>query len=223
MAEPARYTKFGRYGEELSFVIDSLTIADEGNYFKVVNPTPGTAIADVIRSSFSSTAALFVIQNGQLANQARVYLDYLKLLVRTNPTNATSVEYVVALDNTVRYSTGGTTITTLANTNMDHVRTSSASVYFGAVTTTSESASVRRIARGTLRGIANAVNDVLLIKFQQTEGAPGSALGSTAGIVVDVAGPAIAGGGHTVLVHTWYPANTTTAAQFEFEAGWWER
>lgn len=55
-------------------------LAAAGKYFVVTNPTPGTAIAYALQTSFSATAnGLFAIKNTNTVGGANIQLDYLKL------------------------------------------------------------------------------------------------------------------------------------------------
>ena len=221
MAEAAKYTHTGRYGEPFGYAIGPLATADEGNYYHVTNALPSTPITDAVRTTYSSTSALFYINNTDAANGSRIYMDFLRLLVNVVPASATSFQYVVTIDNIVRYASGGTQLTTISNSSMDSAHTSLATVYFGAITLAAASSNVRQMSRGILRGQIPVANDVLVLDFVMPPHASTGA--ATAGIIVDSPGPAIIGGGHSLMVHTWYPGNLTTAAQFEVEAGFWQR
>ena len=226
MTEAARYTKYGRYGESFGYSIGPLATADEGNYYHVTNALPSTPITDAVRTTYSSTSGLFYINNTDTpvltgGQGTRIYMDFLRLLVNIVPASATSFQYLVTIDNIVRYSSGGTQLTTVNNSSMDSGHTALATVFFGAVTLAAASASVRQLSRGILRGQIPIANDVLILDFTMPPHASTGA--ATAGIIVDSPGPAIIGAGHSLIVHTWYPGNSATAAQFEVEAGFWQR
>jgi len=89
------------------------SISDEGSYFKATNPAPSTGIAHALQGAFSDTTnVLFVLRNTDGEGAKRLYLDYVKLLyVSASPTAATAIEAAVKIDNTNRYSSGGTAIT----------------------------------------------------------------------------------------------------------------
>lgn len=199
-------------------------VADEGSYFNAINPTPGTGIAQTIQTSFSGTNGVLTVRNGTAgAHQKRLFLDYVRLIPTVAPASATRSELLISLDDSTRYSSGGSSITALPNANMHSTDTSNAVVHFGALTLSAETANVRRIARAQLRAAIPVVFEEYVIRFAQPEPVAGTMAGTTALRSVIPVGPAMLGPGHSLQVHLWHPSNATTAASWEFELGWWER
>ena len=227
--------RVGGRGEQYVVPLTSGTygLADEGSYFKATNATPGTGIIHALTTAFSATAGLFCLRNTDGEGAKRIYLDYLRLVTGATAigmTAATSIEMAVTVDNTNRYSSGGTAITPV-NANMDSAGATVAGLTFGAVVLAAASGSVRLLARAAFaRRAAPAMvtGDQFMFHFgeisPQSINVSGAALPSTASAAHGVGlGPVIIGGGDSINFHLWYPAGATTAPTFEFELGWWER
>lgn len=195
------------------------------------NPTPGTAINDAIKTAFADTAATALLYNDSSATQGtsnRLVLPrYLRVVVRTAPASATSLECAITVDNGNRYTSGGGTGVnpmTAAGSRSKYLNASPTGFgqfYFGGLTTTAATANRKLISRFTMKTVIPVVGDEFLINFSDTDDARSPLLtGTTAqafatntdGIVIDP--------GDSVLWHFWYPGNVTTAAAYEFEVGW---
>lgn len=215
----------GRYGEVMvvPITLGTYGIADEGSYFKATNPTPGTGIAAAITAAYSATAAYINVRNTDAAGGKRMYFDYLTLLNTVVPATSTSVQLVVTIDNpgTARYASGGSLIAGV-NANMDDTTASVANIHAGAVVLNAASGSARMISRGVLKGAIPVVNDTLMIQFGNAGNIGGALTGGPIGVTDDV-GPVVVGPQQDLNVHIYYPGNATTAGQWEFEFGWWER
>lgn len=228
--------RVGARGEQVVIPLTAGTyaLADEGAYFKAINPTLGTGIIHALTTGFSATAALFCLRNTDAEGAKRIYLDYVKLVTGATAigmTAATSIESAVTVDNTNRYSSGGTVLTP-QNPNMDSAQATVASLTFGAVVLAAASGSVRNAARGAFpRRAAPALvtGDQLFWQFGSADAGPninvvGAAVPATAAAAMfQTMGPVIIGGGDSLNFHLWYPAGATTAPTYEFEIGWWER
>lgn len=222
-----------RYGDVFMVPISAgaYGLSDEGSYFKATNPTPSTGVAHALTTTFADTTCLFVLRNTDAEGAKRLYLDYVRLhLVSASPTAATSIECAVKVDNTNRFSSGGSAITPV-NSNMDSSQATIAALNLGAVTATAASGSARLLSRNRFpHRAAPAIiqGDVLLFNFGRVElqglAPAGSATPATApSMFITSLGPAVIGGGDSLVFHLWYPAIATTAPSYEFEMGWWER
>lgn len=219
-----------RYGEAYVVPITPPTthsLADEGSYQVALNPTPGTAIAFVVNTVVSETAGnyLYVKNNDSQGNSrcARIYLDYIRLICTTAPASATSGHFFLKVDNKDRYTSGGTQITP-TNVNIDTGTSTVSQMYVGALTTTAPSQSARLIGRGILRSVISVVNDEWVLKFGcSTDGASIGLAGATAQRMVIPCAPLMLGPQDNLCLQLWFPANATTAPQFEVECGWYER
>lgn len=218
--------RLGGYGDQYQIPMSAghYGIADEGSYWKATNPTPGTAIAHATTAAFSATAALFCLRNTDAEGAKRLYLDYVKLITVGTPTTATSAQMAMTIDNTNRFSSGGSAITPV-NVNMDSALGTIAALNFGAVVLTAASGSVRLVARHTFKTQATpclAVGDVIIADFGTFQGQHSVQNGATAQALPGSFGPVILGGGDSLNFHLYYPA-VTAAPTFEFEIGYWER
>jgi len=222
-----------RYGDMFTIPLSAgaYGLADEGSYFKATNPTVSTGVAHALTTTWAATTALFVLFNNDAEGAKRIYLDYVKLhLVSASPTAATSIESAVTIDNTNRYASGGSAITP-KNPNMDSSQATIAVLNFGAVTASAASGAVRLLARNRFphrAAPAIVLGDTLIFNFGRVESfglaQAGSATPATApSMFVTSCGPAVLGGGDSLVFHLWYPAIATTAPSYEFEMGWWER
>lgn len=198
-----------------------VALADDGVYRKVVNPTPGTGIAQSIIAAFSATDGVFVLKNpGTKAR--RYYMDYLRLIPTVVPASATRSELLVAIDDTARYSSGGSLLT-VRNPSMGSDDVSDAIVRVGALVLSAEGANVRRLSRAQLRAAIPVQFEEFLIRFGSLDHNEGTLGGATAvGRVVNV-GPAVIAAGHELITHIWHPGNAVTGASWEVEAGFFER
>src|SRR5262245_59353979 len=92
-------------------------LAEEGSYYVVTNPTPGTKIdygSAGTQASFSDTVPFMLLKNNDAPGGKRVYLDYVKLIQigGTAPATTTSVQFAAKLDNKNRDNSAGTLTTT---------------------------------------------------------------------------------------------------------------
>jgi len=218
--------RLGRYGELFAQMIGSPrhTLADEGSYFVAANPTPGTAIAHVVSAAVSETAGnVLYLKNNDALGGKRIYLDYLRLIAETAPASGTATYAFLKADSANRYTSGGSAITP-KNANMDSGEASKALLYFGALTTVAPSASARLLARLNLRGAIPVVGDEWFLKFGGQD-ASGSVIisGTDVQRMVVPCPPIIIGPGQNIALQIWHPSNASTAAEYEFEMGWWER
>jgi hypothetical protein len=211
-------------------VVSRHVLSDEGSYFVATNPTPGTALLQVLTTGFLDTTPALYMHNGDSPSNAaakRVYLDYIKFIVTTVPASTTQSNYTLVLDNVARtLSTDNTSKLTPKNTNMD---SSSASVVDVLAAQNSATASViaassqskRIVARGALGGIP-ILGDELVIQFGSNDvGSYGAT--AVASRKVSAAAPVILGPNHSLVLHQWWVGNAATAGQYEIELGWWER
>ena len=196
-------------------------IVDEGSYWKAINPTPGTAIAQSIVAAFTTTDAVFLLRNADASK--RYYMDYLRIINNVAPANATRSEGLIAIDSSSRYSSGGSSLTPV-NPNMASAATTSAVCRFGALTLGAESGNVRRVSRFQLRTAIAVVYEEWLFTFGRLDMGGFNTLSGTNGQRQQVdCGPVIIGPSNDLIVHLWHPGNSATAATWEFEAGWYER
>lgn len=201
-------------------------VVDQGNYFNALSPTPGTGIAQTVVTAFSATDGVMCLFNAAStasSSGSRVFMDYIRLVTTVIPASATSSQVVVAIDNANRYTSGGSALTPV-NANGTVGNATNATVNFGALVLTAETAAKRRLARAVLRSAIPVVQDETLLVFTSVDapGAAGSMGGAVALRSVVPVGPAVIGPGQSLTVHIYSPANATTPPSYEVEMGWWE-
>lgn len=214
--------------------------AAQGYYYKAVNATPSTGIiASSTQQTFVATKGLFCIQNTAPAtSNVFLFLDYLKLLVTVADVASTSVQYLGVLDNTLRYSSGGTQLVTPGTAASNNGPTNTrrrlvgtipqAAIFYGDLTFAAEGSQVVRCARGAIKaGAANITqpNDELYFGFgPSADAGAGSSKTSAATTPTiyrqNLGMVSIAPQGSFVL-NLWQPA-VTTGFTAEVEVGWWE-
>src|ERR1043166_707849 len=97
------FARAGRYGETIVSPLwpNDQALADEGSFVVAQLGSGATALQLGLSASFSATAAAFVLQNSDSSSfdgGKRLYPRYLKLLVTTAPTSATSWLYATVID-----------------------------------------------------------------------------------------------------------------------------
>jgi len=205
-------------------------LAEAGCYFIASNPAPGTGIVVTTSiTAFAETAgavgvALF-IRNTQSDTgnvSKRIYLDYLMIRNITQaPTSATDWYMVGVLDySTVRYTSGGSTITPV-NVNGDSSLASISTIVFGAITTAVPGSRRLLFNRQVLPRLM-IIKDEIKLLFGQTEGQM-IPVNSAAIMNATIAVPPIVIGPAQNFCLTMYGTANAAAAQFEFEMGFWEK
>jgi len=199
-------------------------IADDGSYWKATNVTPGTGIAQGIIAAYDALKALFVLKNPTTSGKV-YYMDYLRLIPTVVPASATRSEIFVVLENLAnfRYASAGTTLVQ-KNASMQSDNASAAVAVFGALVLNAAGANERKLARAQLRNAIPVAFEEYVVSFGGTREHYPTTMGGTTGVrnIVNV-GPAVAGPGHEVILHSWHPSNATTGATWEVEAAWFER
>lgn len=222
--QPIRHS---RYCEPIVQPFGAQLASDEGTYFTATNATLGTAITGTAApTAFSATVALLsmfnAVQNTPTSAK-RIQLQWLRLEPRAAGTNGTNFQFAMSIDNGNRYSSGGTAITALVNSNMDLTTASNATITFGALTATAASAGVRRIAHGMVRPVIKVIGDSYLFLFGQTPAASGVVVDGTAASQIVIQCPAVTLGQNQSFLFHEVAASQSVAATYEFSMGWIER
>ena len=230
----------GRYG---SAIVESLTptkhvLSDEGSYFAVGNPTPGTGIAMTISTVFSDTVAMFAVKNGDdKNNQAakRIYLDYLRLMLfGTPPTAQVSRQFAFKRSKaTDREPTTAANKTVLAPVNLaggagrPSVGRWLSYSAAAAMTVPASVASDEVVGRCSIPTGIGIAGDEYIVKFGSDPGESVQGLTAAKAVVpgryVTHAGPIIIEPGEWLVIHEWCLTEATNGPTFEFEIGAWER
>jgi hypothetical protein len=226
------------YGEMFTMPVvrKQHTLADEGSYYVCNNAQ--TAIVPTYGTSLVATSPFIVISNGATASTSggpRLYLDYIALTAIVAGASTTTAGYTalaVYIDNILRYTSGGTNLsTTVYNANMaSGLNNSSASIYCGAIVAPAASGAVRpicglrNIRPAVSATVVNVVGDMHLLTFGSVEGAVGSITIANANLMPQALPPVVLGPGHSALIYVWYPVMTApSAATYAPEIGFWVR
>jgi hypothetical protein len=199
--------------------------AMEGRYYTTSNPTPGTGIAHVTSSAISETAGYcFLMRNGDSVNGSnrRIIMDYIRLICTSVPTTGSRGDFYMKVGPATNRWTSGGTLLVPRNTNSAFANDSVAEPRFGALVTVADPAS-RFLCKGMLRGVIPVALDEWVLKFGGVEMGGATTLGGTVPLRMPIpVPPVVIAPGHTLGLQVWYASNNA-AAEYEIEAGWWER
>lgn len=204
--------------------------ADEGSYFAVTNPTPGTPLLFPITTAFSDAAPLLYILNQESPSnpaQPDVCIEQIKIIVTQVPATTTQVYYAVILDAVARPFTSDNTLSVVPAVSnygasprftlplIKAQNSATPSVL------TASSASKRIIARGALGGLP-ILGDELAIAFGRGDvggyGSSGTASRKASSAAAFEIAP-----GSSMALHVWFVGNATTALTYELEVTGWVR
>lgn len=197
----------------------------EGSYFKVGNATFNTAVAWSVAAAttFVETEGSLTIRNSNSSSGKDIILDYIRIIISAAGGGpSTDIKCVMQIDNTVRYSSGGSALTPI-NCNSGGSNTTGAVVHFGALTLANAGGSARKLMPGalTLKATAQAANDTYLFKLSEFE--QGSA---TAPGVIGAHGMGCvclpAGANHSFVLHLFSTGQSSAPTAF-VEIGYIER
>src|SRR5712692_3293372 len=224
----------GRYSERyvLSPMPTRQLLVDEGVYFAITNPTPGTKIdygSAGTQASFSDTVPFMLVKNNDNPGGKRLFLDYVKVIQigGTAPATTTSVQAAVKIDNVNRQNTAGTlTQLTPVNANMGLI-VGSISQWFvpaGAVATIpASSGSARLVGRAMLKGGPTLLLDEYTIMFGPQDVPPMGGYLTTVSSYITRMPPLALDPQQWAVIYLWLPGGATNPFSFEFEIGQWER
>jgi hypothetical protein len=227
----------GREGTLWTFTsLEGNASAYEGSSF-IARPTPaagGTGTAMGIQTTFSDTANIALMLNNGDASKTYIPL-YIKTRCTAAGTTTTSSEIAIEVDNTNRYSSGGSTMTPGCVNASASQPTSNATVRIGTLTAAAAGSKRAWITSFLIRQAAAPawiVGDVDYYSFGGLGASTfpynklGQPIDTTASPGTIYSWPipscAIPPTG-TLLVHIANVANATTAPSFEWEIGWIER
>lgn len=203
-------------------------LAGEGSYFVATNPTVGTGIAGIAAADgYNAAETLFLLYNQSTESEAIcLHLDFLELQCTVVDTAGTDIRFDHHIDNTDRFTSGGTAITPVSP-NMDSSASAKGRLRFGAVVSASASSSVRYLGGRQLSSTDLVANDLMLFTFGTSNGysSQGSNLTEEATLarLWQVACPPVVLGPGDSYLFTINCASQTGAATWTFTAGWWER
>jgi hypothetical protein len=224
-----------RSNRAVGLLSNKYAISDSEAYYTVTNVTPGTGLTWVINSSFSNTVALFTAgYHVPFDAKKRLYVDYLKLIVRTIPGGTPTALHLAARvePNMSRIPATRASWTGVAiySVNRDTVLNtwSPLEVHWcsgGTLAAEAETASIRFAGRATIPIRAPVVGDEYLVSFGAVNPCRSASGGLTAAGATAVSRkatnmpPIMLGPQQLLIMHAWIAGASTTAPVFEFEMG----
>lgn len=204
------------------------TLAQEGSYFVATNPTVGTGIAGIAAADgYSAIETLLLLYNQSTEAEAvHICLDFLELQCTVVDTNGTDLRFDHHIDNTDRFSSGGSAITPV-NPCMDSTASPKGRLRFGAVVSSAASSSVRYLGGRQLASTDLVANDLMLFTY----GGSNSFSNQNSNLTEEatlarfwhIACPPVVLGPGDSYLFTLNSASQSGAATYTFTAGWWER
>lgn len=233
----ARLTRYGEF-PTVGMVRKQHGLVDEGSFFIASNGNQTGILSSPATGFVATTPAMILFNSDSPSNpQAmRIFLDYVNLVttvVGSAASGLVNLQGALYLDSGNRYSSGGTEITNnIMNPNMDvSAAASIAKAYFGALTASAASGSVRPVC--PLRVIRPAVSATVLdvvgetkwFNFGGVEGALNGSITIANANFITVPMPGVViGPGQCALLYLWQNVGgTNVAATYAPEIGWWER
>ena len=232
-SSPQRATSYNETVVQ-SMVATKHTLSEEGSYFTIINPTPGTGVAHALTTAFSSTAALFSLFNSAPIGGPNVYLDYLRLIeTGTAPATSLQQDFVIQLDQALnRAPTANNVALTAVNLNLGSGNKGFASwqaFNAGSLTVPAQAtASTKNASRIHIATGQVILGDCNVIQFGSVDTVPGQG-GATAVRATDLArrvthAPPVMCAPQTWLtIFRWGIGEATNVPTYEYEIGYWER
>lgn len=206
---------------------------DEGSYYVVTNPTPGTVIATTTSVvDDAATASATHAQNAPVmhllnkygatdSNAKTLYPRYIRMMLSQVPTSATTWRFAIRLGTAARYTSGGSALS-LVNTNTNSSNVSPSICYFGAVLTALDPAN-RLVANGTVGSVIPVTLDVWTFTFGDIVQPSNFLSSASATKNVTISLPALAIGPGGYMQFEMWGASNAAAPSWEFEMGVVER
>ena len=207
----------------------------EKTHFSVLGSKEGTGIAtNASPVSYEANEAFIVFANGESRSgttqkNTLILPDYVKMTCSVSGTAGKGFKIVWMEDTADRYTSGGTSLTTLAanhyvDTNSGFTRVStSAVIHVGdlvAPDATSEAAIGASTFRATVGATLGLLGDQYITKFGgDQQSSSGNSVGSVKS--VDVVSPVVLAPGSSLVGHVIIEAQSA-ASSWEFEMGWVE-
>jgi len=199
-------------------------LAEEGSYFTVTNPTPGTGLIGIAASTAYDAAETFLMIRNVSATK-KLTLHYLHLKVTAAGTNGTTFGVTMVGDRgTSRYTSGGAALTPV-NPNMGSSTTSGATVYAGPLVTTAASSSARILGDYPLRTVIKVIGDSYLFTFgaETPSTFSGIPLEGTTQASLQIPCPPVTLGENDQFLFHEYGASQSVGAAYTMSLGFWLR
>ena len=204
-----------------------MALADSGNYFMAITPTPGTGI--ITGSSvqaFTETTPYMTVYNGNVGGGPSIYPVFLRTHLTVVGATASLAEYwTFTLDTGNRYTSGGTALT-INNTNMSNANASLASIFVGAITASAASGSRRVVDHVVGKDtVIEVVHDRNVFNWGGNNAVSPSSTASNTTTPTYAAynlAPMVIGPGQSMVIVRW-AASQTTGSTNEFQFSYIEK
>lgn len=215
------------YNGQIALVQPRQALASIGKYYSVTNPTPGTAIAYALQTSFSATAnGFFAVRNTNPSGGANIILDYLRLKqTATAATGTLVMNFEVYNETGIVALTGNVATRTPVQPNQAYPQSTGAVVQsFAAGAATVPAAVGSRVLQttGYINTGVTVIHDTYVLQFGGGDIVPGTA-GLTAAratasaTIGGQAGPVVVAPQTTSWINMWWVTAAANAPSFEFE------
>jgi hypothetical protein len=228
----------GPYGEiySLPLLPEPQVSADEGSFWTVTNPTPGTGIATIAaQASLADTAPFILFKNNSSPTDPlskRIIAKWLRITCTAAGTAGAQLRFATKTDSAgARYTSGATVIAgnnTIGaatnqpvNSNSDIGTASGIQLYAGPIVATA-AASPRLIDAVTARITIPIVGDSFLLVFGANEANSNGSLVATVTQLCIPMAPWVVGPQQWGAFHLWLPSQSA-ASSYEFTFAYTER
>jgi len=221
-------SRTGSYGEAYALPVGTgrMMMADEGSYYVAQNATVGTQLTGHVAPAISDTNTKSIIHFYNPATSGKdVYLDYLVLTTVVANASATAVDFLAWTDQkgATGLTSGGTAITSIANTRADSTNTTGITLTAGACVT-APATNIHRVLQRTVKPYIGVALDSYSFVWGNGAWAPtGYALITAVTNTITSCAPVVVGPGCNFYFVQTGPSGAATAMTFEFEMGFWER
>lgn len=228
----------GPYGELFTAPVlpEAQVSADEGTYWTVTNPTPGTGIATIAAQTTLADISPFILfkNNWQITdnNRRRIIAKFLRLTCTAPGTAGTQLRFASKVDGVgTRYASGATLIAgnnTIGvatnqpqNANSDISWGSALQFYAGPIVAAAAS-SPRLLDALTIRTTIPVIGDTYQIIFGDNESPATASIPATVSSFGLNVGPMVVGPQEWGAFHIWLPSQSA-ASSYEITFGYVER
>jgi hypothetical protein len=203
----------------------SATIAEGANYYIARNATVGTGLdSDADATTVEDGEAFIHIYNNAASGGTSIALDYIKIRVITAGASGTTTGFFTKVyRGNTRYSSGGTAITPV-NCNAASSETADCTMYAGAVQLSTANGSERLLSAQLIRSVIAVAGDHYWFDFgpDQMSAHNGLVVSGTAISNLVVPCSPVVLGPQSGFQFGLYGASQATAANYEFEVGFYE-
>lgn len=218
------------YGKIQPPLMKNYALAEEGSYYVLSTPTPGTGIATIAALTTLADTSPFILvrNNNSVASGLRLSLDYIKLRATAAGTGGTAISFAAKVDAsaTARYTSGnGLASVNISGLNVNGDDSTADGCQWNAGALVAAAAgNARLLSSGVIRSVIPVVGDVYLFTFGGIDpNLPSMAINGTSVAYLTLpCAPMIVGPQQSGAFHIWLPSQSA-ASSYEIEVGYWVR